>query len=52
MTVEFHNKTPIFNDPRTIKKIHSIYLLGVARIIYFSLLSFIKKFFEYFSQVP
>ena len=51
ITAGFLSKAPIFKYPRTIEKIHQILLLSIARITYFSLLCFIRKYFEFFSQL-
>ena len=51
ITAGFLNRAPIFKDPRAIEKIHQILLLSIARITYFSLLCFVRKFFEFFSQL-
>ena len=45
IAVGFLNKTLIFNNPTTNKKIHQISLLGIARIIYFFLAMLYKVFF-------
>ena len=53
MTAAFLSKAPIFNDPTIIKKKkHRISLLVIARIIYFSLLCFMRKGFEFFLNCP
>ena len=51
-TARFINKAPGFHDSMIIKKIHRIFLLGIARIIYFSLLCLIRKFLWIFYNFP